>query len=567
MYTQFFGLNEKPFAITPDPRYLFMSERHGEGLAHLLYGVTDSGGFIQLTGEVGTGKTMLVRTLLGQLPKEVDVALILNPQVSVNEFLRAICRELGVTLPTEIDSSMALVDALNRFLLDAHARGQRIILLVDEAQNLSKEVLEQLRLLTNLETAKQKLLQIILIGQPELREILARNDLRQLAQRVTGRYHLEPLSREEAANYIDHRMKVAGGLGEIFTEAAKTETYRVSGGIPRIMNVVCDRALLGAYSQEVRRVDKELIQKAAEEVSGKRVQKHSSARWAGIAAAAALLAIAAVYLPRLLDSPRSGSAMAGARSGPAQLATAARTLEGSGANPAIATAPEMPGGDTEAETSLAGGTRGSDRPSLGTQLATSELAASGDDAMRRLLSLWGVDFTRGDGNGCELARQSGLSCLWQKGSFGVLRQLDRPAILTLTDQRGDAYQGVLISFAGDEVELAFGEQTNRYTVQEISDVWLGQYMIVWQPPNGTPRSIRRGMRSPEVAWLRQSLTTIGGDTENSDSDFFDADLEAKVRAFQRQNRLQVDGVAGEQTQIIINSQLADDGTPRLSGDI
>ncbi len=268
MYTSFFGLNEKPFTITPDPRYLFMSERHGEGLAHLVYGVTESGGFIQLTGEVGTGKTTLVRTLLGQIPAEVDIALILNPQLTAIEFLTAICEELKIALPEDKGSAKALVDALNHHLLDAHARGRRTILLIDEAQNLTEDVLEQLRLLTNLETAKQKLLQIILIAQPELREKLAQNNLRQLAQRVTGRYHLEPLSRDESDKYIDHRLKVAGALTEIFDPRARREVFRLSGGVPRVMNVICDRALLGAYSRETRTVNKRLVRRAANEVSG-----------------------------------------------------------------------------------------------------------------------------------------------------------------------------------------------------------------------------------------------------------------------------------------------------------
>ena len=272
MYTKFFGLNEKPFTITPDPRYLFMSERHGEGLAHLVYGVTGSGGFIQLTGEVGTGKTTLVRTLLGQIPDEVDIALILNPQLTAVEFLMTICEELGIQLPKQKYSAKALVDALNRHLLEAHSRGRRTILLIDEAQNLSASVLEQLRLLTNLETAKQKLLQIILIAQPELREKLAQDNLRQLAQRVTGRYHLEPLSPEEAFQYIDHRLRVAGALTEIFEPAAKREVYRLTNGVPRIMNVICDRALLGAYSKESRTVNRKLVRKAASEVSGQTVR-------------------------------------------------------------------------------------------------------------------------------------------------------------------------------------------------------------------------------------------------------------------------------------------------------
>ena len=269
MYTSFFGLNEKPFSITPDPRYLFMSERHGEALAHLVYGVTESGGFMQLTGEVGTGKTTLVRTLLqNRLPENADVAVILNPQLSALEFLETICEELGISGVGEKGSSKALIDALNKYLLTAHADGRRTIILVDEAQNLARDVLEQVRLLTNLETSKQKLLQIILIGQPELRELLARTDLRQLAQRITGRYHLEPLSRDETAEYIEHRLRVAGALGEIFDGAAKREVFNLSQGVPRLINVICDRALLGAYSHESRRVNRTLVRRAAAEISG-----------------------------------------------------------------------------------------------------------------------------------------------------------------------------------------------------------------------------------------------------------------------------------------------------------
>src|SRR5580704_5904 len=271
MYTRFFGLAEKPFAITPDPRYLYLSERHAEALAHLLYGINESGGFIQLTGEVGTGKTTVVRTLLSRVPHHADVAVILNPRVTATEFLLTICEELGLGLDeADRDSVKQMVDALNRRLLSAHAEGRRVIVIVDEAQNLSAEVLEQVRLLTNLETATQKLLQIILIGQPELRELLDRNDLRQLAQRITGRYHLKPLSREETQGYIRHRLRVAGAAGEIFTAAALRELHRLSSGIPRVINVSCDRALLGAYTQEARKVSAALVRQAAGEVYGRR---------------------------------------------------------------------------------------------------------------------------------------------------------------------------------------------------------------------------------------------------------------------------------------------------------
>ncbi len=271
MYTRFFGLSEKPFAITPDPRYLYLSERHAEALAHLLYGINEAGGFIQLTGEVGTGKTTIVRTLLSRVPHHADVALILNPRITPVEFLLTICEELGLGLDeADRDSVKQMVDALNRRLLSAHADGRRIVVIVDEAQNLSAEVLEQVRLLTNLETATQKLLQIILIGQPELRELLDRTDLRQLAQRITGRYHLKPLSREETQQYVRHRLRVAGASGDIFTPAALREAHRVSSGIPRVINVCCDRALLGAYTQEIRKLTPALVRRAAGEVYGRR---------------------------------------------------------------------------------------------------------------------------------------------------------------------------------------------------------------------------------------------------------------------------------------------------------
>ena len=267
----FFGLTEKPFAITPDPRYLYLSERHAEALAHLLYGINESGGFIQLTGEVGTGKTTVVRTLLSRVPHHADVAVILNPRVTPVEFLLTICEELGLAIAdADRDSIKAMVDALNRRLLKAHAEGRRIIVLVDEAQNLSIDVLEQVRLLTNLETATQKLLQIILIGQPELRELLDRTDLRQLAQRITGRYHLMPLSREETKGYVRHRLRVAGATEEIFTPGALLELHRLSLGIPRVINVACDRALLGAYTQEIKKISASLVRRAAGEVYGRR---------------------------------------------------------------------------------------------------------------------------------------------------------------------------------------------------------------------------------------------------------------------------------------------------------
>ena len=225
MYTEFFGLNEKPFAITPDPRYLYMSARHTDALAHLLYGISESGGFIQLTGEVGTGKTTLIRSVLEQLPAKADIAVILSPQLTTLEFLETITQELHCPPATE-RTVKGQIDVLNVALMHAHAEGRRVVLIVDEAQTLSPELLEQVRLLTNLETSKQKLLQIILIGQPELRELLDRPEMRQIAQRITGRYHLEPLTKDDTRAYVGHRLRVAGAQSEIFTRVCDQRALR-----------------------------------------------------------------------------------------------------------------------------------------------------------------------------------------------------------------------------------------------------------------------------------------------------------------------------------------------------
>jgi len=542
MYTSFFGLNEKPFTITPDPRYLFMSERHGEGLAHLVYGVTESGGFIQLTGEVGTGKTTLVRTLLGQIPAEVDIALILNPQLTAIEFLTAICEELKIALPEDKGSAKALVDALNHHLLDAHARGRRTILLIDEAQNLAEDVLEQLRLLTNLETAKQKLLQIILIAQPELREKLAQNNLRQLAQRVTGRYHLEPLSRDEADKYIDHRLRVAGALTEIFDSRARREVFRLSGGVPRVMNVICDRALLGAYSRETRTVNKRLVRRAANEVSGQPLPPAFMKFAVPIISVIGLMVLGAAIWAMVDREPDASIAAIPAAATTQPEAATAAAIEDS--------RPES----IDAE------------PGLEVQLGELESTQGADSGIAALLALWGINYDPAVGPACAQAGAQGFSCYFQRGSWNGIRQLDRPVVLTLTDSQGQTHQPVLVGLDDDVAELSLGGNRKTFPVDEVADLWFGQFLLIWRPPSGTPVAISPGMQNENVRWLRQSLATLDSNyqPQPADSDFFDDDLQQQVMTFQRQHRLEADGLAGQKTQIIINSLLAVDGTPRLS---
>jgi general secretion pathway protein A len=544
MYTSFFGLNEKPFAITPDPRYLFMSARHGEALAHLVYGVTESGGFIQLTGEVGTGKTMLVRTLLlNRMPANADVAVVLNPQLSAREFLISICEELGVAVPDDRTSIKALIDTLNRHLLDAHSNGRRTILMVDEAQNLAPDVLEEVRLLTNLETAKQKLLQIILIGQEELRDLLARNDLRQLAQRITGRYHLEPLSRDETADYIEHRLKVAGALGEVFSAGAKREVFRHSQGVPRLINVICDRALLGAYSGGNRRVNRRMIKRAAAEVTG----KSASVRWlrwaVPVFAVSAAVVIAASFVTTL-DERRTFI--------DENVDPPAATLA-----PQAAAEPMVDAIEAEADAEP--------EASLDAKLQLASELTSTESALATLLELWGLDYRRGE-RGCTQAAEAGYECVFQRGSWSGLRQYDRPAVLNLIDSKGAVHNVVLTAIEGETVELSIGSVAVTHPIDEVSEMWFGQYMLLWRPPNGIAESLGPGSSGQGVVWLRQSLAAIDAryQTAAASSADFDNDLWEQVRAFQRDHRLDVDGLAGHQTQIIINTLLAPENTPRLT---
>jgi general secretion pathway protein A len=544
MYTSFFGLQEKPFAITPDPRYLYLSGRHAEALAHLLYGINESGGFIQLTGEVGTGKTTVIRSLLEQLPGHADVALILNPRITPAEFLLTICEELHIPVPESgRGSTKVLMDLLGSHLLDTHARGRRVVLIVDEAQNLGTETLEQVRLLTNLETATTKLLQIILIGQPELRELLDRPELRQLAQRITGRYHLEPLSAEEASGYVRHRMRVAGSTAEAFTPAALREIHRLSHGVPRVINVVCDRALLGAFTREDHRVGGALIRQAASEVYGRPVP----APWLKWATAAAVLAAVALlgYGAVSLWSARQSAAVAASPAPAAE--TSAQSPPPAAADapaPAIATTPAAP-------------------VPFDALLATHAADTTTEAALSQLFSLWGAAYDPARGRGCEQAIAQGLECVFQKGSWAQLGTLDRPAILTLTDQSGAAHQVLLTSLTDQAATFQVGSESLTVPIAEASQYWFGDFLLLWRPPTRTAKSLGPGMRGADVRWLHDSLRAAQGLPAGAGGDVYDAALTRMVEDFQRQHRLAVDGVAGVQTLIVLDTATRATGSPTL----
>ena len=545
MYTEFFGLSEKPFSITPDPRYLYMSRRHADALAHLIYGISESGGFIQLTGEVGTGKTTLIRSLLEQLPAKAEIALILNPQLSTREFLQVICEELRAPPPTD-DSVKARIDSLNAHLLKVHAEDRRVVLIVDEAQTLSPELLEQVRLLTNLETAKQKLLQIILIGQPELRDILDRPQMRQIAQRVTGRYHLEPLSAEDTAAYVRHRMKVAGSQTDVFTRSALRALYRTSRGIPRLINVIADRALLAAYTRDHRTADGRLVARAAREVFGGR---RPAGRWwpwlaAGIGLASFALATTNLWDGRTDPDPEATAPAALAPLDVAELDEAAATES----VPAPAPPPEPA------------------LPTLGDLMRDPEFAADTDTALAQLFALWDATYDPVRAEPCAQAAEHGLACLFQqRGSLSELRLMNRPAILSLLDEHGQPRQIVIASLGYDEAQLASNGKIFEIPLAELTYYWFGDHLLLWRPGLSPQKDLRPGMRDDGVLWLREALARIRGEAAPTlgASLVYDTGLETQVREYQRARMLTVDGIVGARTQIAITTDVGAPPVPRL----
>jgi len=546
MYTSFFGLSEKPFAITPDPRYLFMSERHAEALAHLLYGITEAGGFIQLTGEVGTGKTTIVRSLLERMPGHADVAVILNPQLTPVEFVLTICEELGIFMRDEDAASIKdLVDLLNRRLLEAHAKGRRIVVIVDEAQNLTPATLEQVRLLTNLETGSQKLLQIILIGQPELREVLDRVELRQLAQRITGRYHLAPLSRSETAAYVNHRLKVAGATVEIFTGTALREVHRLSNGVPRIINVICDRALLGAFTQEQHHIGAGMIREAASEVYGRSFNPPWMKALVGAAGGVTSFGLGLAVWQLWLSQPAESVALADTP--PPAIEAPAPTPE-----PIVPVAmtpppPAAPRPQDIAEVLL-------EKPGM----------TNTESAFGQLFTLWGGSVKPRGGRPCDQAKKQGLQCVYQTGSWAQLRTLNRPAILTLIDDEGNAHQVVVSGLVGDTAKVNLPDETKMVSIASLSRLWTGDYLVMWRPQLSANKPLTPGMKGDGVRWLREQLYTARGESNSTPaSDVYDEDLVKMVEEFQRQNRLNVDGIAGVQTQIVLDSIGNFAGSPLL----
>lgn len=626
MYTDFFGLAQTPFSIAPDPRYVYMSERHREALAHLLYGLTGGGGFVLLTGEIGTGKTTVCRLFLEQIPEHCNVAYIFNPRLSVKELLQSICDEFGVTVAASNDEETgikAYIDALNVYLLATHAGHQHNILIIDEAQNLSVDVLEQLRLLTNLETNERKLLQIILIGQPELRAMLAKGELEQLAQRVIARFHLDALSLRETGQYIAHRMAVAGFRNALpFSAAALRRIHRHARGIPRRINLLCDRALLGAYAKGKRKVTARTVDIAASEVfapplksSGRfKIVRRTTAAAVAIALVTGALFLYTGQAPALAELPqivratvadalskrgsdaetegRPITAVPSGSSGP--------SAPGALAVPASETGPEVtPEPPAQAAPTSPAATEIPGEPLPVTTLATADSAAAapptqkadlveepapakpemGADtepakpgiearnlaaAYRSLASRWGL--TIQSRNPCEAMLQHRVTCFAGNGGLVEIRLLDRPVILHLLDEQGESYYALLTGLFQQAAVLQMGETTQRVSLAALAKGWRGRFYTLWRMPEGYRRELKLGERGAPVDWLAGQFAQIDKNEAPAENQVFDRNLRERVRAFQLAEGLRPTGVAGPQTFMRL-AAVTRSGEPTLDTDI
>jgi general secretion pathway protein A len=533
MYTSYFNLKQPPFSIAPDPRYLFMSERHREALAHLLYGIGSGGGFVLLTGEIGAGKTTVCRCFIEQIPDNCRLAYIFNPKLTVEELLLTICDEFRIELPPASSGTLGVkgyVDAINGYLLDSHAQGNNNVLVIDEAQNLSPQVLEQLRLLTNLETSERKLLQIILIGQPELRTMLARPELEQLAQRVIARYHLGPLSVLETGAYVTHRLTVAGAHpGNPIPVSLAPLIHRLTHGVPRRINLLCDRALLGAYVENSREVTTKILRRAAQEVfaaDGPTTVGRAAAplRWplvaGGVLAGAAISAAAWQAVPRA--------------SAPAAAVVAASPAH---AQPAAAAAP----------------------PAQAPATAKPLLLATQTEALRELGTLWGQQLPTEEP--CQGAPKLNLRCYQGRGGLYELRLLDRPAIVALHDGPKIGY-AVLSSMDDNSATLSVNGQRHKVSLGALATRLDGEFMTLWIASRAFREQVHPGDSGPDVDWIAGRLAELNEvEAPRTNLPFGDA-TRRQLLSFQAKQNLKADGVAGPRTYMRLN-QLSGVDEPRL----
>jgi len=530
MYHQYFGLTESPFSISVNPRYLFMSPRHRDALAHLLYGVGNGGGFVLLTGEVGTGKTTINRCLIEQLPDTTDLAIVLNPALSAVELLATVCDEFAIKYSRRKVSLKILTDALHTFLLDNHAAARQSVLMIDEAQHLDFDVLEQIRLLTNLETDDEKLLQIILIGQPELTEKLGRPELRQLNQRITARYDLGPLSGAETGSYIRHRLEVAGlrGADGLFPASVVREIHRLSAGIPRQINLLCDRSLLGAYGRQQARLTPALVRSAAIEVFGGQVHGVNSRRWivalAVVVVTSAIVA-AGVWIAEpaglVASTAPDGTASPNALDGPA---TSSVSTAVSPAMVPIATAPVRTEGEVP----------GSLFP-LSPEQSALWLWQLSSDAPQPPLP-------------CSPAHSATLRCEQAQAQvWEPLMTLNRPVALTMQTADKFTAETLVVSFESRSARVLTAEGVARVPLVDLARHWMGGYRYFWQAPEAWQGALRVGDSAPIITVVANRFAALDQQASSLADELFTEALAQRIRLFQAEEKLLINGLLDRPT--------------------
>ncbi|MEE9412064.1 MAG: AAA family ATPase [Methylococcales bacterium] len=544
MYLEHFNFSSEPFSIVPDPRFLFLSKRHEEALAHLLYGLREGGGFVALTGEVGTGKTTLCHYLMEQLPDNVDLALVLNPKLSSLELISSLCDELGIKYPEKNTSIKIVVDALNNYLLDAHARGRRTVVLIDEAQNLNLDVLEQIRLLTNLETKETKLLQILLVGQPELNNLLNCKELRQLSQRITGRYHLIALTADETKDYILHRINKVGGESDLFSVGAISTLYSRSGGIPRLVNTIADRSLLGAYSKNERQVSAGLVNQAANEI----LHTGRQSPWRAILLGM-LLSLTMVVFGRMTWNYRHYiSEQIPMLFSKAKPATTPKNL-------AAATVTPHKKSDSGTTDQLI------PKKPVPKQLLSDVIKQQSltlPEAFYRLFSIYGLSYQENNtANICDLAKKKGYACLVDSANWRRILLFDRPVILELEISSGKKHHVVLKKVTDSQVQLDLGND-NDFTAElnHLVSLWNGNYVQLVKIPGKGKYILRQGDRASNVVKLRQMLASFNAKSMVTKTPgLYDKALANLVIQFQAEKGLTADSVVGPKTWLFLDNTI------------
>jgi general secretion pathway protein A len=527
MYSSFFGFKEKPFTITPNPRFIFLSKNHKEAFAHLLYGIDSHTGFIELTGEVGTGKTTVLRALLNQLDSEsYRTALIFNPSLSAIELLQNINHEYG--LPSEEPKNSPLLHSLNHFLLQQNAEGRTVVLVIDEAQNLDPQVLEQIRLISNLETEKDKLIQIVLVGQPELREKLNKSELRQLNQRITVRYHLCPMDFSDTTEYVEHRLEVAAGQSlDIFTQGALKQIFRFSGGLPRLINAISDRALLIAYTKGCSEVSARMVSAAMADV--RKQESHifplQILRYLAVAAVV-ILAIFGLY----------------------------GIFGGHFATTEISASP----GAASGEEAAASRQEQQARTDLQSQLASKTEGESAVAAFNAIVGIWGVasiSVEQASTKPADLdgyADRRGLTLTRTKGNLGALLRLDYPAILELSlpQEKGLRYVSLLGRKGGLLVVSSPLEGRTSVSSSDLEKLWSGRSYLPWKNVQNLPLISKVGDNGESIKSLK-SLLQKAGFYQGLPTDLFDEEMLASVKRFQAAQGIEADGVVGGRTLLLL----------------